>query len=236
MGKIPKEIRCDNEASLITLPHDKIIPNPPGHPQSNAMVERVHREIGNLCRTHDTTPEKVEAMLKYNIDKSDELPLGDILAANPGLTGRQDTKTTGYDGRTLEIGDLVFSKDIRERKPKTDPPYLGPFRVTEKKGDKTYVIRDGETTYVRHVDHLKKFNVESAGMFDGTLKLTDQIWRGAIRKPKEMESVTLETLQEKKGDFAGAIYLGYVGLERIEKAVNLLKRKNFKVALLSYAK
>jgi len=66
LPKTPKELRCDNEAALISIPHKRVIPNPVYSPNFNGKVERLHKELATLSRLHNTTPDKVIQYIKQN--------------------------------------------------------------------------------------------------------------------------------------------------------------------------
>jgi hypothetical protein len=51
--QIPDLICCDNGPEFNLIPTQKI-DNPSFHPQSNGILERLHREVGKLCRIHNS--------------------------------------------------------------------------------------------------------------------------------------------------------------------------------------
>ena len=107
LPRIPDRINCDNETTLTSIPHGKVTPTPVNHPQGNAMVERMHKELGVACRVHETTPEKAVAYLK----KSRHAPTGgdgarrarDGVAEGPAPAGQGVTAIRGLGSETEKM-------------------------------------------------------------------------------------------------------------------------------------
>ena len=60
----PKKIQCDNEASLVQIPHPNVEAGPVLHPQSQSLVENFHRRLAEISRFQKVTPD--EAVKFYN--------------------------------------------------------------------------------------------------------------------------------------------------------------------------
>ncbi|MEL7342707.1 MAG: hypothetical protein AAGM67_19640, partial [Bacteroidota bacterium] len=67
----PKQISCDNESSLVNVPHPNVVPGPVYYPQGQSLVENFHRRLAELSRFNKITPD--EAAKHYNAG----LPGGD---------------------------------------------------------------------------------------------------------------------------------------------------------------
>ncbi len=63
--KKPKQIGSDKQTAIHGIPGN-VIPNPSYRPQMIGKLERMHEELGKLCRIHNSTPDKVYHYLKAN--------------------------------------------------------------------------------------------------------------------------------------------------------------------------
>ena len=58
LHKEPDRVSCDNGPEFNLISTEKI-DNPSFHPQSNGILERLHRELGKQCRIHNKRPDEI---------------------------------------------------------------------------------------------------------------------------------------------------------------------------------
>jgi hypothetical protein len=76
-------------------------------PQSNGAVERVHRELGSMCRLYETTPDKIADLWRFG-----------RFAGNLKLLP--------------EVGSLIM-RYVQKKHSKTESPWIGPVRILSRR-------------------------------------------------------------------------------------------------------
>ena len=72
---------------------------------------------------------------------------------------KKDVASTNYIGRELSVGDLVHRRTSLRSRKKSSPYWDRISVVTERVGDKTYVVCDGKNSTRRNIDGLKDFSL-----------------------------------------------------------------------------
>eukprot|EP00466_Bigelowiella_natans_P002719 jgi/Bigna1/130370/aug1.11_g5078 len=107
----PKKLHVNDEVAPIALPHPNVQPGPVDRPQSDAVVERLHRVIATLCRVHGTTPDSVRHLLPF------------FTRPSGGVSKKKDDSKTSVkcDGRITKTGTLVRVRKPTRSREKEDP-------------------------------------------------------------------------------------------------------------------
>jgi hypothetical protein len=149
----PSLISCDNgkEFSLITTPR---INNPSYHPQSNGILERFHRELGNHCRIHRQTPDQVYQILNTSESKVLMQQCLQNSLSNAVVCALQCAT------RTFDYNDLVWRFVSRRARSKHEDTFTGPHRVIQPAGKFSYFI----TSHVKN-SRLMQVNVNDIKRF-----------------------------------------------------------------------
>ena len=79
----PQLLSCDNGPEFNLIETEKI-DNPSYHPQSNGLLERLHREIGKQCRIHGKNPNEVMHII--NTTESNDIMQNYLEEKKRGLT------------------------------------------------------------------------------------------------------------------------------------------------------
>mmetsp|Transcript_14287 Transcript_14287/g.27016 ORF Transcript_14287/g.27016 Transcript_14287/m.27016 type:complete len:314 (-) Transcript_14287:528-1469(-) len=141
----PKLLLCDNGPYFngIKTPMN----NTPRHsPQTNGLVERMHREIGNQCRIHHVEPPVGITFLRTPRQRALFFGHLKLRYNEPPICVADDGKAT-Y--RKFNVHDLVWCWRPRRSRKKCDSTYTGPHRVLEKLGDTQYLITHTNTSSIR---------------------------------------------------------------------------------------
>lgn len=174
--RIPRAIACDNEPSLLSLPHPNIRPGAVDHPQEQGMIERFHKELAKQCALHNLPPDKAVTM--YNAALSPASgggtdDAGGVLmqVERPDATIEDsaddvDSDATvpqelvPYDGRALDPGTLVYLKKPTRSHVKGSPWWHRLSKVIERIGRKSYLVRHEKgKTSKRVISKLKVFSI-----------------------------------------------------------------------------
>jgi hypothetical protein len=228
LGQIPKMLNMDNESSLVSIPHDNIRLTALHYPQHNSLVERMHRDLARICRARNIAPDAAVEILR--ISRMDSATRGDV-----DIDEDQQPPPAAYDGRKLDIGQLVRIKKNPRSRAKNDDCWGKVARVTEKLGNKVYHVWDGKRISKRHIDHLKNFAIG-----DSILKsavINDMVWQKAAptigEKPEFDEIISEYKRLDRKRNKSKIVFLGYPGLKNMEATLKYLKSKNYKAAYLA---
>ena len=230
--KIPKEIRCDNELALVRIPHPKVIAGPIHHPQSQAKVERLHKELSKLCKIHDCLPDV--AVNHYNARE----PSGGgvlILADPLGNSVLDLADWKDYDGRTLKVGDLVWKKAPPRSRDKSDPFWHDLSRVTERIGAKTYHVYNGRRINLCHIDNLKSFSLGEDLIREAVINPTfvAQAESECFGNLERFDTVCLNFAPfDPVAHDGDTVWIGYPGRAQMITVAEFLLEREFKVAFL----
>eukprot|EP00466_Bigelowiella_natans_P002095 jgi/Bigna1/80249/fgenesh1_pg.69_\ len=236
INKIPKKLHVDNETSLLQLPHPNIDASPVYYAQSNSKVERLHRTLANLSRINSTTPDKIQGLVNDTFTsgggiKDKEREEGDD---NDDDTESEDEKVP-YDGRVLKEGQYVRAKVNLRSRNKQDPFWGGVAKVTERKGRKQYYIYDGNRVTLRHISHLKNYDIGEKLLED--VKVNPTVWERAMPclGPRPKFDVEYGNNKVRVNDDwrMKIVYLGYPGLRNMERVAMKIKDGKYQLLYLA---
>jgi len=157
MFAVPLRVLCDNGPEFARITVDKV-PSPVYSPQSNGLVERLHKEIGNHCRINDVdptvavaytrTPEKRLLFFSYLKYKFNENPVSMVTSKQVAL-------------RSFPVHSLVWHLVHSRSRKKSDPTFSGPHRVMQKISDTVYLLSSSKNSsptkfFKAHLNNLKK--------------------------------------------------------------------------------
>eukprot|EP00466_Bigelowiella_natans_P020311 jgi/Bigna1/90990/estExt_fgenesh1_pg.C_850046 len=235
-AKLPKKLHVDNETSLLQLPHPNIDASPVYYAQSNSKVERLHRTLANLSRINSTTPDKIQGLVNDTFTsgggiKDKEREEGDD---NDDDTESEDEKVP-YDGRVLKEGQYVRAKVNLRSRNKQDPFWGGVAKVTERKGRKQYYIYDGNRVTLRHISHLKNYDIGEKLLED--VKVNPTVWERAMPclGPRPKFDVEYGNNKVRVNDDwrMKIVYLGYPGLRNMERVAMKIKDGKYQLLYLA---
>ena len=153
--KEPDLISCDNGPEFNMIETEKI-DNPSFHPQSNGVLERLHREVGKQCRIHSKNPDEV--INEVNTEEAKKIMrnfLNEIY---------NDTSVDVFQCMTRQFcyNDLVWRHVNRRARAKQDDTFTGPHRVLQKVGRFSYIIsshKGGQRKIQVNLNDIKKLHV-----------------------------------------------------------------------------
>jgi len=143
----PKEILCDNEAALTSIPHRDVKAHPANGSQHNGRVERLHRELRNLASLHNTTTITCKANETFSLEDgahaitklftrhmtmridiyAEEKPVNEGAKKAGAKEAKKAAAAKSHVGRTLKgEGLLVLCKIPRMQRKKDDNPWSKP--------------------------------------------------------------------------------------------------------------
>eukprot|EP00639_Heterosigma_akashiwo_P010863 CAMPEP_0206374174 /NCGR_PEP_ID=MMETSP0294-20121207/8160_1 /ASSEMBLY_ACC=CAM_ASM_000327 /TAXON_ID=39354 /ORGANISM="Heterosigma akashiwo, Strain CCMP2393" /LENGTH=773 /DNA_ID=CAMNT_0053821919 /DNA_START=245 /DNA_END=2567 /DNA_ORIENTATION=- len=154
----PRMIICDNgpQFTKITTPR---VPTPSYSPQSNGLVERMHKELGNHCRIHGVdpvlgiaftrTPEKRMLFFSHLKLRFLESPVVVVASGEqrPGL-------------RSFPVHSLVWHLVHKRGRTKASPTYSGPHRVVERLSDTVYMLTSAESADPKRIFKASLNNIK----------------------------------------------------------------------------
>ena len=136
----------------------------------------------------------------------------------------------------IKVGDLVYIK-VPSRKRTKDQPYWDNIaRITERVGAKTYYVYDGERVSLQHVDNLKTFSIaedvlknlqvnpEFIGEAEQQIGAVDEF----DRIHNDFEEFDANQIPSTDQD----IWVGFPGLDQMEKVVAFIKEKKYRSLVL----
>eukprot|EP00466_Bigelowiella_natans_P004732 jgi/Bigna1/134956/aug1.27_g9664 len=203
---------------------------------SNSKVERLHRTLANLSRINSTTPDKIQGLVNDTFTsgggiKDKEREEGDD---NDDDTESEDEKVP-YDGRVLKEGQYVRAKVNLRSRNKQDPFWGGVAKVTERKGRKQYYIYDGNRVTLRHISHLKNYDIGEKLLED--VKVNPTVWERAMPclGPRPKFDVEYGNNKVRVNDDwrMKIVYLGYPGLRNMERVAMKIKDGKYQLLYLA---
>eukprot|EP00466_Bigelowiella_natans_P014730 jgi/Bigna1/67480/fgenesh1_pg.3_\ len=212
----PEKLHVDNEVAPITLPHPNVQPGPVDRPQSDAMVERLHRVIATLCRVHGTTPDSIRHLLPF------------FTRPSGGASKKKDDSKTAVkcDGRITKTGTLVRARKPTRSREKEDPFWNKVAKVTERIGKRVHRVWDGERASDRFIDHLKNHSIG-----DDVLRhaeMNDKTWdvaRDTIGAKPDFDTSCDNTDCGFDDDWKNkTVFAGHPGRSNMERLLKKLKR------------
>ena len=230
MPSIPKRISCDNELALTSMPHPNVVPGPVLRPQCQGVIERFHKELAKLCRIHSTTPDK--AVKHYNAGlpsggDEDAMVINEVTSLDAVL--EDEKRVNIYEGRVLEIGDLVYIANSKRSRTKKDPYWHKISRVTQRLGAKTYYVFDGRSISLQHLDNLKSFSIGDDNL--RTLRINTDFLLQAERAVGLVNGLGFyaDNFQQfYPGHEGDTVWLGYPGLKQLPAIADWVKEREFK--------
>jgi hypothetical protein len=200
-----------------------------------------------LARVHRKRPDEVVQFLRQNIKLHDvdskaaesSLRLGEGSLSERSLEAHESIhnvaeRLKAYQGRCLQVGDIVFTKVSYRGRKKEDPYWSEPVRVTARIGTKTYEVFDGKRVTSRNIDTLK-----SVGLHDSLAKtwaIGPEVLKLAETKLGKVEDCDLvfpNISSEQEANFKDrVIWIGYPGLKNLDAVVDKLAQMEYKVAYI----
>eukprot|EP00466_Bigelowiella_natans_P001827 jgi/Bigna1/89871/estExt_fgenesh1_pg.C_570029 len=203
--------------TLILMPHLYTMPSP-------------------TPRINSTTPDKIQGLVNDTFTsgggiKDKEREEGDD---NDDDTESEDEKVP-YDGRVLKEGQYVRAKVNLRSRNKQDPFWGGVAKVTERKGRKQYYIYDGNRVTLRHISHLKNYDIGEKLLED--VKVNPTVWERAMPclGPRPKFDVEYGNNKVRVNDDwrMKIVYLGYPGLRNMERVAMKIKDGKYQLLYLA---
>ena len=243
-GKIPVTIACDNESTLVQLPHSNKRTSCVDHPQEQGKIERFHKELGKLARIHKKPPDMVVPHYNASLAPSsggggDAKAVSHVFsndAAQDSEETESDASVVDYDGRVLDIGTLVYLRVSNRSRMKKDPFWHRISKVIARVGDKSYLVHHGDGKVTKR--HLTKLKIFSLGedLIRTSLRVNPRVIQDAFDyfdgdyTPVDVE---LENFQPFPNDLdAKRVWIGYPGLDQMETVAGHIKTGKFEEAYL----
>eukprot|EP00466_Bigelowiella_natans_P006730 jgi/Bigna1/129853/aug1.10_g4561 len=186
--------------------------------------------------TPSTTPDKIQGLVNDTFTsgggiKDKEREEGDD---NDDDTESEDEKVP-YDGRVLKEGQYVRAKVNLRSRNKQDPFWGGVAKVTERKGRKQYYIYDGNRVTLRHISHLKNYDIGEKLLED--VKVNPTVWERAMPclGPRPKFDVEYGNNKVRVNDDwrMKIVYLGYPGLRNMERVAMKIKDGKYQLLYLA---
>eukprot|EP00466_Bigelowiella_natans_P007036 jgi/Bigna1/86460/estExt_fgenesh1_pg.C_100297 len=156
------------------------------------------------------------------------------LKNNDDHTESEDEKVP-YDGRVLKEGQYVRAKVNLRSRNKQDPFWGGVAKVTERKGRKQYYIYDGNRVTLRHISHLKNYDIGEKLLED--VKVNPTVWERAMPclGPRPKFDVEYGNNKVRVNDDwrMKIVYLGYPGLRNMERVAMKIKDGKYQLLYLA---
>eukprot|EP00466_Bigelowiella_natans_P020539 jgi/Bigna1/87805/estExt_fgenesh1_pg.C_240145 len=201
----------------------------------------------NMIRLDEWTSESSVNALEFMDLADNKLPTPtELRKKNPGKTIRQITelldKTPPADDWDIDKGKKYINKILNEKysditKPtnKQDPFWGGVAKVTERKGRKQYYIYDGNRVTLRHISHLKNYDIGEKLLED--VKVNPTVWERAMPclGPRPKFDVEYGNNKVRVNDDwrMKIVYLGYPGLRNMERVAMKIKDGKYQLLYLA---
>ena len=159
----PKAIFSDNGPEFSQIPVQRDT-TPANYPQANGKLERLHRELGKLCkRIHNSRPDVAITLLQTDLKKAIFLD-GLILPPISELSehGEILASFSSLKPEKFQMYDFVYREVQQRKRAKHQDTFTGPHMITKVLSSSTYYINSdknysGEIKV--HYNQLKPFTI-----------------------------------------------------------------------------
>ena len=160
----PKRVLLDNgpEFSKISVPK---VPTPVSSPQSNGIVERLHRELGNYCRLYSVDP-TVAVSYTRTAEKRLLFFSGLKLRFLESPVAVSMVTSERNELRSFPVHSLVWHYVQKRSRKKSAMTYSGPHRVMQRLSDTAYLLSSSATAnptkfFKASLNNIKKCTLPS---------------------------------------------------------------------------
>ena len=158
---VPESIFSDNgtEFNLINVPRHT---TPANFPQPNGKLERLHKEIGKLCRIHSFDPTQAVSLLQTSVKKAifyNGLQLAPVLEDEEALA---NFSFSSLKLESFQLYDFVYREVQLRKRAKHHNTYTGPHMITKVISPTVYIINSHKNysgEIKAHYNQLKPFSI-----------------------------------------------------------------------------
>ena len=158
---VPESIFSDNgtEFNLINVPRHT---TPANFPQPNGKLERLHKEIGKLCRIHSFDPTQAVSLLQTLVKEAifyNGLQLAPVLENEEALA---NFSFSSLKPESFQLYDFVYREVQLRKRAKHHNTYTGPHMITKVISPTVYIINSHKNysgEIKAHYNQLKPFSI-----------------------------------------------------------------------------